>query len=93
MKKYRKKPLVIEAMKWDGTEACMSSLKKFIPGKELGNIWYGSAENDGDKHELCIKTLGGIMTADMGDYIIVGIQKELYPCKPDIFEASYEEVE
>lgn len=42
--------------------------------------------------KLKIKTLEGVMTADIGDYIIKGVNGEFYPCKPDIFEKTYEEV-
>jgi hypothetical protein len=43
--------------------------------------------------ELFIPTLEGVMKADVGDYIITGVKGEKYPCKPDIFEATYEKVE
>lgn len=60
MKKYRKKPIVIEAYQTDV--------------------------------ELDIETLEGIMHASVGDYIIIGVNGEKYPCKPDIFKKTYEEV-
>ena len=61
MKKYRKKPVVVEAYQTD--------------------------------KELIIHTLEGDMKANVGDYIITGVNGEQYPCKPDIFEKTYEEVE
>lgn len=62
MTRYRKKPVVIDAERWDG------------PGT------------------YPIETLEGIMTASPGDWIITGVKGERYPCKPEIFEATYEEV-
>lgn len=61
IKKYRKKPVVIEAYQTDEV--------------------------------IYIETLEGVLKADIGDYIITGVRGEQYPCKPDIFEATYEEVE
>lgn len=84
--KFRKKPVVIEAFKfgWDipgpwwkeAVDAGQARVVTPVPG-------------DGDQYAL-IKTLEGEMTASRGDYIIQGIKGELYPCKPDIFEATYE---
>jgi len=80
-KKYRKKPVVIEAIQW------------------LGDNEYEVSQFAGDhlRHGespdyLLINTLEGTMKADLGDWIIRGIQGEIYPCKPDIFEATYEPV-
>ena len=75
MKKYRKKPVVIEAVQYDPKEAY-----PFV-GRT------GSANPYG-----YIDTLEGTMTVSPGDWIIKGIAGEYYPCKPDIFEATYEEV-
>lgn len=82
MSKYRKKPIVVEAIQftWDKQLEAIS----FIGNR----FWQLSAAG-----KLCISTLEGTMVADEGDYIIKGIKGELYPCKPDIFEATYEEVE
>ena len=76
--KYRKKPVEIEAIQWDGdTEPILDFCK--------------SAEfRDG---ELYIQTLEGQMHASLNDYIIKGIQGEFYPCKPDIFEQTYEKID
>ena len=73
--KYRKKPVIIDAVLWNGTSRADSELKSI-----------------GDEY-LIIHTLEGDMRADFGDFIIRGIKGELYPCKPDIFEATYEKVE
>jgi hypothetical protein len=78
--KYRKKPVVIEAVQWNG------DLKDFVNFPISGA--YVNPDN-----VMIIKTLEGIMNADIGDWIIKGIKGEFYPCKPDIFEATYEKVE
>lgn len=86
---YRKKPVVIEAVQWYG--------KYSYPGDEWPN-WFRDQVNAMDKigiagdNTLLIKTLKGEMRADIGDWIIKGINDEFYACKPDIFEATYEEV-
>jgi len=88
--KYRKKPVVIEAvqLRWD----TWSEMCDFI---NVGKLTEGKAEGsqDGEKIGLNIPTLEGLMHADENDYIIKGIQGEFYPCKPDIFEQTYEKVE
>lgn len=83
--KYRKKPVVIEAIQWNGIN--LEELKWFM--KEKFN---GTSVSEID-FELKIPTLEGTMTASLGDYIIRGVKGEYYPCKPDIFEATYEPVE
>ncbi len=75
--KFRKKPVVIEAIQWTGN---IDECKKFM----------GVICVKGDY--ILIPTLEGQMTASPGDYIIKGVQGEFYPCKPDIFEATYEKV-
>lgn len=86
--KYRKKPVVIDAVCWDGTSRADAELR------EIGNGGRDySRRADSLKDEcLVIHTLEGDMTASLGDYIIRGIKGELYPCKPGIFEATYERV-
>ena len=83
MAKYRKKPVIIEAVQFDGTD---ESVDWLLPQLISGEI--GRATN-----KLYIKTLEGTMTANIGDYIIKGVNGEFYPCKPDIFEATYEKVD
>jgi len=82
--KYRKLPIVIEAEQL--SELNILRLEKWCGGSVKGVKL--------PIKEWCIdiQTLEGEMRADMGDYIIKGIKGEFYPCKPDIFEASYEEV-
>ena len=93
MAKYRKKPVVIEAVQllWDTwSEMCdHAGVGKLSDGKPEGFNPDGHA----DKIGLNIPTLEGLMTALEGDWVIKGIKGELHPCKPDIFEATYELVE
>lgn len=79
--RFRKKPVVIEAILFTGHNdaECLS----FCP----------SARDPEDKRpNLIIPTLEGEMLVSVGDYIIKGVQGEFYPCKPDIFASTYEEV-
>lgn len=83
--KYRKKPVVIEAIQWIGTKENIAEVLRFVPNP----ILLPSIKEKG-QWELRIKTLEGIMKADIGDWIIKGVKGEFYPCKPDIFEQTYE---
>lgn len=82
--KYRKKPVVIQAVRWDGN---MATVEPLLMGG-LGTP--GHVEQELTDPSLIIVTLEGRMRADVGDFIIKGVKGELYPCKPDIFEATYE---
>jgi hypothetical protein len=82
MPKYRKKPVVVEAVKWDGK---LTTIEPIMVGSSCNAVEQNFLEDD-----LIIPTLEGKMTANVGDYIIKGVKGELYPCKPDIFEATYE---
>lgn len=79
--KYRKKPVVIEALQYDGTDENFYDLMKFTEG----NLFW-------EKELGCplVETLEGNMTVSDGDYIIKGVKGEFYPCKPDIFEMTYD---
>lgn len=78
MNKYIKKPIEIEAIKWNGQN--FGEIAVFCKDILLA---------DTNKDELLIKTLEGNMIASLGDYIIKGVKGEFYPCKPDIFEKTY----
>ena len=78
---YRKRPVIIEAVQWDGN---LETLNIF-PKKDTENVKL----REGD---LYIQTLEGQMKANIGDYIIKGVKGEYYPCKHDIFEMTYEPV-
>lgn len=77
MAKFRKKPVVIEAVQWTGSNG--NEIVRFITGLP-----------DAEAFDETIKTLEGEMHASVGDWIIKGVKGEFYPCKPDIFEATYE---
>lgn len=87
-KQYRKKPIVIEAIQWNGTTHGHIAIDIF-----MGIFPNKSAVSDGHANTLLIPTLEGVMEASVGDYIIKGVAGEFYPCKPDIFEKTYEEVQ
>lgn len=86
--KYRKKPVVIEAKQFTGEENNAEQLIEWI-GKEVAS----KTPDHYEEQNVFINTLEGQMTASKGDYIIKGVKGEFYPCKPDIFEATYELIE
>ena len=81
MKKYRKKPVVIEAVQFGLLN--QEEIEEFVGG-DLGR--------DGDGNNV-IATLEGAMKVSINDWIIKGVQDEFYPCKPDIFAETYEVVD
>ena len=88
IKKYRKKPIEIEAIQF--TRDNVEETKEFTEG----NAFNFRTERCINGKSYCeIKTLGVTITATEGDYIIKCINGEFYPCKPDIFEKTYEPVE
>lgn len=88
MAKYRKKPVVVDAIKL--TSESVPDVLEFISGEHFSLMMVNQVLID---QELTIRTLEGIMTASFGDYIIKGVQGEFYPCKPDIFEQTYNKAE
>lgn len=89
MARYRKKPVEIEATQFDGTVSSANGI--------LG--WIGTSGGDAKRvhaampeRGLLIQTPEGAMRAVPGDWIIKGVAGEFYPCKPDVFAATYEEV-
>ena len=88
VQQYRKKPVVIEAVQFTGTNKF--EIEVFI-GTELKSHYKNDNPNDSTPIDgLRIPTLEGNMIASVGDYIIKGIKGEFYPCRSDIFEATYE---
>lgn len=79
--KYRKKPVIIEAIQWNGNN--IDDIVKFASL----HITYTGADY------FYINTLEGVMKASLNDYIIKGVDGEYYPCKPNIFEQTYERIE
>ena len=87
--KYKKKPVVVEAIQWTGNT---TEIKEFCGNNCSYNV-DDSAWNVGKgmpHEELVIHTLEGEMKASRNDYIIKGVNGEFYPCKPDVFEKTYE---
>lgn len=84
--KYRKKPVVIEALQ------LIDDLRSHTQVANWINANGGNAEVPFAEPCVYIVTLEGRMRADIGDYVIRGVQGEFYPCKSDIFEATYERV-
>lgn len=83
--KFRKKPVVIEAVQW--TENNESEVTAFLKMGEFSSAGYVKGRY------VEIGTLEGTMIASPGDWIIKGVKGEYYPCKPDIFAATYEPAE
>ncbi|MGG1598049.1 hypothetical protein [Paenibacillus naphthalenovorans] len=79
MGKYRKKPVVVEAWRNLDDNGWPDWLSEAEVGREPGGV-------------ILIRTLEGVMRAELGDWIIRGVKGEVYPCKPDVFEATYEPV-
>lgn len=92
-KSYRKKPVVIEAVQWTGDN--LREVIAFTDGPpetkshHAGMMWE-QYEDLVRKDGLKIYTIEGKMDASLGDWIIKGVKGEFYPCKPDIFAATYE---
>jgi len=91
MPRYRKKPVEIEAIQFTEEMALRMLIDKHEGPFGLcasGN--YHPENRTVSAAWIPIKTLEGVMRADLGDWIIKGVQGELYPCKPDIFSATYD---
>lgn len=91
--KYVKKPIIIEAFKYEGDliangENCIPSWA--IEAYENGILYY--KETDDNSSELFAKTLEGDMLCEVGCYIIQGVEGEIYSCRSDIFDKTYEKV-
>lgn len=114
-KTYRKKPVHVEAMKFDGATADTHAVMNWLENNEYpflaGNALHPESliypdQETGDNSRpdkgiyidpatgfLMIRTMEGDMTVRVGDWVIQGIKSEFYPCKPDIFAATYEQVD
>ena len=100
--KYRKKPVVIEAVQWTGDNeeeikrfAPVAAVFKYIMSNDKSTSLCMEKPQSGyiEATTLEINTLEGVMQASLGDYIIRGVNGEYYPCKPDIFEKTYEKTD
>ena len=92
MAKYRKKPVVIEALQFEtNNEAGDKNMNEIV-------AFINQGKRADDRHgwhngtDIMVQTLEGVMTANVGDYIIRGVKGEFYPCKPDVFDMTYEPV-
>lgn len=83
--KYRKKPVVVDAVRWDGN---LTTVEPLLIGSTTPDV-----SQDLSDPALLISTLEGTMRAEVGDYIVRGVKGELYPCRADIFEATHERAE
>jgi hypothetical protein len=92
--KYRKKSVVIEAIQYNGQNAQLidSELTRSAGKVRQSPVLETASDNPSGRY-CQIKTLEGTMIAIVDDWIIKGVQGEVYPCKPDIFEATYEKVD
>lgn len=96
--KYRKRPVVIEAMQWDGSAESATPIINWALEQDGPAIRYHEHLMDGDvmAHPdpfLWVDTLEGRMIATTGDFIIKGVNGEFYPCKPDIFAKTYTRID
>ena len=88
--RFRKKPVVIEAVQFLPSEKHLKDVAQ-LAAESLNRVDLLTME--GAYPQLFIETLEGRMEARIGDWIIKGVSGELYPCKPDIFDATYEKVD
>ncbi|MES9681709.1 hypothetical protein ABWK22_02090 [Gottfriedia acidiceleris] len=102
MQKYRKKPVTVEAIQFKLVSEipCKFGVAKEYNSDEIANfientVRVGHEPNDKPEGNVFfeIETLEGTMKASLGDYIIKGVNGEFYPCKPDIFDKTYEAIE
>ena len=104
---FRKKPVVIEAFQWDGTAQCLQQLAVWATRADLASkqargipvvegehqsLPIDAVSKGGGLFELEIKTLNGVITCNVGEWVICGVQGEFYPCDPEIFLQTYEPV-
>ena len=88
--KFRKKPVVIEATHWDGTLSGLRAIEVALPTIDTRAVTAHPPSNTVTRWR--IGTLEGGHEVTPGDWIITGVKGEHYPCKPDIFAATYERV-
>jgi hypothetical protein len=99
VKTYRKKPVEIEARRWDGSVPEATKIINWVlagGGTARYREGFPVVLSDGSERpmpaSIRIDTPEGVMRANPEDWVIRGVKGEFYPCKPDIFEATYEEV-
>jgi len=87
IRRFKKKPVEIEAM-WLGSYMCAQDIVNWIGG----DAYARNTQGGNGPVALFIPTLEGVMRADIGDWIIKGVEGEFYPCKSGIFDHTYEEI-
>lgn len=87
MSYFRKKPVRVEALRYEGTEDSWREITDWAV-----EVWF-RVPGDAEPRAMEIHTREGVMRAEPGDWVIKGVAGEFYPCKPEIFEATYEAVE
>lgn len=93
--RFTKRPVTIEAMKFDGSAKSASAICQWVnagddpEGHEDPTISYTTTDGDDQAHDMIVWTLEDAVRASPGDWIIKGVKGEFYPCKPDIFELTY----
>lgn len=92
---YRKKPVIIEAIQWDGTN--LKEVTQFLGIHPEKSKWYDTFQDYVDHikrkgDSFHIFSIKGNMTTNLGDYVIKGLDGEFYPCNPDVFQKTYETV-
>lgn len=88
--RFRKKPVEVEAVRFDGVPPDATNAEDLMAW--IGDQSSLAFDDETDEVYLTIDTLEGLMRANLGDWIIKGVTGEFYPCKPDIFKATYEAV-
>ena len=96
MNKYRKKPIVIEAIQlqnnYNSIKKCVEFMGQHVSESYMSKIKFEEYVEIVKNNGMKIQTLEGEITASINDYIIKGVKGEFYPCKPDIFEQTYEKI-
>lgn len=87
--KFRKKPVVIEAVQFSGSSSQAHEIEQWM---KTGVCPTAGGTQTSDYTDMQIKTLEGVMTVDPGDWVIKGVKGEFYPCKPDIFAMTYDPI-
>lgn len=91
--RYRKKPVAVAAMQWDGTDSSMEAILRWtkIVDKK-GLVHWSISREGGQVLKAFVVTPNGSVQIEPNEWIIKGVDDEFYPCKPDIFQKTYDPV-